>query len=343
MRGRVGRQDDVRHPVPDGAARLAAGGVRGRRRADRHPHRRPAHDPHGPGRRRTTSTTWPTRTASSAPCTSPATSRTWARAPRTTSATSSPSPTSAPSCTSARPTAATRCSARSPTACARRRTTAGRPASSWPSSSCCSASSDKQTGRTYHVCGGFPSASGKTNLAMMLAAGRPGRPLPRRVLRRRHRLAPGRPRGRQDLRDQPRVRRVRRRQGHQRGDQPDRASTRSRRAPARCSPTSPTTRDTQEVWWEGKTPEPPADVTGWRDWTGELDQPSGRTADADEPWAHPNSRFTTTLANVPEHRRRTSRTPRACRSTRSSSAAAPATASRWSARSPTSPRASTTA
>ena len=28
---------------------------------------------------------------------------------------------------------------------------------------------DKQTGRTYHICGGMPSASGKTNLAMMLA------------------------------------------------------------------------------------------------------------------------------------------------------------------------------
>ena len=28
---------------------------------------------------------------------------------------------------------------------------------------------DKQTGKTYHICGGFPSASGKTNLAMMLA------------------------------------------------------------------------------------------------------------------------------------------------------------------------------
>ena len=28
---------------------------------------------------------------------------------------------------------------------------------------------DKQTGRTYHICGGFPSASGKTNLAMSLA------------------------------------------------------------------------------------------------------------------------------------------------------------------------------
>jgi phosphoenolpyruvate carboxykinase (GTP) len=61
---------------------------------------------------------------------------------------------------------------------------------------------DKETGRIYHICGGFPSASGKTNLAMMLAARRP--------------------RGRADLRHQPRVRRVRRREGHQRGHQPDR-------------------------------------------------------------------------------------------------------------------------
>src|SRR5690606_9636757 len=28
---------------------------------------------------------------------------------------------------------------------------------------------DKQTGKDYHICGGFPSASGKTTLAMMLA------------------------------------------------------------------------------------------------------------------------------------------------------------------------------
>jgi phosphoenolpyruvate carboxykinase (GTP) len=55
---------------------------------------------------------------------------------------------------------------------------------------------------------------------------------------------------------------------------------------------------TGEVWWEGRTPRPPADVTGWRDWTGELI--SERPDDArDKPWAHPNSRFTTTLANVP--------------------------------------------
>ncbi|NUR25739.1 MAG: phosphoenolpyruvate carboxykinase (GTP), partial [Catenulispora sp.] len=55
--------------------------------------------------------------------------------------------------------------------------------------------------------------------------------------------------------------------------------------------------DTQEVWWEGRTEEPPADVTGWRDWRGELI--SEREPGDDSPWAHPNSRFTTTLANVP--------------------------------------------
>jgi phosphoenolpyruvate carboxykinase (GTP) len=55
---------------------------------------------------------------------------------------------------------------------------------------------------------------------------------------------------------------------------------------------------TQEVWWEGRTPQPPADTTGWRDWTGQLisERPA---AAAGDPWAHPNSRFTTTLANVP--------------------------------------------
>ena len=66
---------------------------------------------------------------------------------------------------------------------------------------------------------------------------------------------------------------------------------------------------------------------GWLDWKGDpiADRAPG---DDDDPWAHPNSRFTTTLANVPEHRRRLRRRRRACRSTRSSSAAAPATASR---------------
>jgi phosphoenolpyruvate carboxykinase (GTP) len=60
---------------------------------------------------------------------------------------------------------------------------------------------------------------------------------------------------------------------------------------------------TQEVWWEGRTPEPPADVTGWRDWTGKLisERPVERQRSKDDAdvWSHPNSRFTTTLANVP--------------------------------------------
>ncbi|HLY33720.1 MAG TPA: phosphoenolpyruvate carboxykinase domain-containing protein, partial [Jatrophihabitantaceae bacterium] len=55
---------------------------------------------------------------------------------------------------------------------------------------------------------------------------------------------------------------------------------------------------TQDVWWEGRTPEPPADVTGWLDWIGNPIAERGE-AEALEAWAHPNSRFTTTLANVP--------------------------------------------
>ena len=52
------------------------------------------------------------------------------------------------------------------------------------------------------------------------------------------------------------------------------------------------------MWWEGRTPEPPADVTGWRDWTGQLVSERSE-ADEGKPWAHPNSRFTTSLTNVP--------------------------------------------
>jgi phosphoenolpyruvate carboxykinase (GTP) len=54
---------------------------------------------------------------------------------------------------------------------------------------------------------------------------------------------------------------------------------------------------TGEVWWEGRTPSPPEDVRGWLDWTG---SPIADRKDSDSsPWAHPNSRFTTTLTNVP--------------------------------------------
>ena len=48
----------------------------------------------------------------------------------------------------------------------------------------------------------------------------------------------------------------------------------------------------------GQDADPPSDVAGWLDWTGYPTR-ADRKDDDDAPWAHPNSRFTTTLANVP--------------------------------------------
>ncbi|MFI7672070.1 phosphoenolpyruvate carboxykinase (GTP) [Actinophytocola sp. NPDC049390] len=156
---------------------------------------------------------------------------------------------------------------------------------------------DKKTGRKYHVCGGFPSASGKTNLAMMLAPDALGDryhvefygddiawlwadPADGRI----HAINP---------------------EFGVFGVAKDTNETTNPTALASVGPGTGTLftnvayhEPTGEVWWEGRTPHPPADVAGWRDWTGELisDRPTDRR---DAPWAHPNSRFTTTLANVP--------------------------------------------
>jgi phosphoenolpyruvate carboxykinase (GTP) len=155
---------------------------------------------------------------------------------------------------------------------------------------------DKQTGKRYHICGGFPSASGKTNLAMMLA--------PDALGDRYHVEFYG-----DDIawlwvgED-----------GRLYGMNPEfgvfgvARDTNETTNPTAMHSVAPGTAaiftnvaynvKTHAVWWEGRTKNPPADLDGWLDWKG--NPIADRTGEqADEPWAHPNSRFTTTLANVP--------------------------------------------
>ena len=184
---------------------------------------------------------------------------------------------------------------------------------------------DKQTGRQYHICGGFPSASGKTNLAMMLA------PDP---LGDRYEVY--------FYGDDIAWLRVDPEDGKIYAINPEfgvfgvAKDTNETTNPIALGSVAPGTGaiftnvayndDTQEVWWEGRTPSrPPTSPAGG---TGPASSsPSGRprtpkrrgrtrTAGSPPPW--PTCRTS----------RRTSTTRRACRSTRSSSAAARATGSR---------------
>ncbi|WP_216431834.1 phosphoenolpyruvate carboxykinase (GTP) [Arcanobacterium phocae] len=161
---------------------------------------------------------------------------------------------------------------------------------------------DKQEDRTYYVCGGFPSASGKTNLAMML---------PPEALGDRYEVF--------FYGDDIVWLRVDPKDGRLYGMNPEFGAfgvakdTNWDTNPTAMESLAPGTRtlftnvaynpQTEELWWEGKTPEYPEDVAGWLDWKGEpiADRPAERQrseAKGDE-WAHPNSRFTTTLSNVP--------------------------------------------
>jgi phosphoenolpyruvate carboxykinase (GTP) len=155
---------------------------------------------------------------------------------------------------------------------------------------------DNETGKDYHICGGFPSASGKTNLAMMLA--------PDALGDRYHVSFYG---------DDIAWLWVDEATGKLYGMNPEYGvfgvakDTNEGTNPVALSSVDPGTQCiftniayneiTQEVWWEGRTPEPPTDTAGWLDWKG--NPIADREPGDDSPWAHPNSRFTTTLDNVP--------------------------------------------
>ncbi len=155
---------------------------------------------------------------------------------------------------------------------------------------------DKQTGKTYHICGGFPSASGKTNLAMMLAPD---------VLGDRYHVS--------FYGDDIAWLWVDEESGKLYGMNPEYGvfgvakDTNEGTNPTALASIAEGTHaiftniaynvETHEVWWEGRTPHPPAEKHGWLDWTG---SPIADREYGDEsPWAHPNSRFTTQLDNVP--------------------------------------------
>jgi len=155
---------------------------------------------------------------------------------------------------------------------------------------------DKVTGKKWHIAGGFPSASGKTNLAMTLSPD---------ALGDRYYVefygddiawmwvgADGRLYG----------------MNPEFGVFGVAKDTNESTNPTAIDSIAPGTRaiftnvaynaKTGEVWWEGRTPGHPEDLDGWLDWKG--NPIAGRSdVEKNDPWAHPNSRFTTTLANVP--------------------------------------------
>ena len=161
---------------------------------------------------------------------------------------------------------------------------------------------NRETGETKHICGGFPSASGKTNLAMM--------------------VPPDGLNGRYDVRffgDDVIWLYVDDRSGQLMGFNAEAGVFGvARNSNPETNPNAIAAvgagsgalftnvgynEISQEVWWEGLTPQPPEDLAGWRDWRGGLisERPEAeqRSGAPGAEWAHPNSRFTTALANVP--------------------------------------------
>ncbi|MFT4084565.1 MAG: phosphoenolpyruvate carboxykinase (GTP) [Nocardioides sp.] len=155
---------------------------------------------------------------------------------------------------------------------------------------------DRQTGKKVHVVGGFPSASGKTNLSMTL---------PPEALGDRYYVEfYGDDIAWLWVGDDGRIWAFNPENGvfgvakDTNEDSNPTAIEAIKEGSGAIFTNVAYNPKTQDVWWEGKTKNPPEDVDGWLDWKGTPI--ADRTPEqAGEPWAHPNSRFTTTIANVP--------------------------------------------